>query len=278
MNSKKRTTDLSVLVRLEGSLYGIPADFVHEMVQIPEVVSLPSAPPYVRGVVTLRGHAVPLIDLRVRLGMPSLKEEWVHLVELLNAREQDHVNWLIELENSVKEKREFKLATDPHKCAFGRWYDNFKTDNLILGSVLKKFDEPHKRIHAIAQRVIELENKEAFDEAYAIIESTRATELSTMIQLFEETRTVLGTTMRELLLVVNTGGRDVAISVDSVEAVEYVEKTDGGAMTSLYSEGAEEITDSIGKRTADDDALVMLLDAEKLVGHTSQITVESEVA
>ena len=83
------------------------------------------------------------MDLRVRLGMIPLKKEIDDLVDLMKQREQDHRKWLEELESSVRQQREFKLATDPHKCAFGKWYDTFTTDNLTLGHALKKFDQPH---------------------------------------------------------------------------------------------------------------------------------------
>ena len=85
---------------------------------------------------------------------------------------------------SGSERREFKLAIDPHKCAFGKWYDNFETDNRTLSGCLKKCDAPHQEIHGIAIKVKGMEEKEDFDSAYEIINPTKEGERAEMIRLF----------------------------------------------------------------------------------------------
>jgi hypothetical protein len=96
---------------------------VRELVMVSEVASIPNMPDFVRGAINLRGRVMPLVDLRKRLGMVSATEETSELIRLMMQREQDHKNWLAELEACVRESREFKLTTDPHTCAFGKWYD-----------------------------------------------------------------------------------------------------------------------------------------------------------
>ncbi len=61
--------------------------------------------------------------------------------KLMRQREEDHRNWLNELEKSVKEKSEFRLARDPHKCAFGRWYYSYRSDSPWMTAVLRKFEQ-----------------------------------------------------------------------------------------------------------------------------------------
>ena len=186
------STDMPwVILLLQDQPFAISSNYVREMVAMPKIVSVPQMPPYIRGVINLRGQVVPVIDLRARLGMTSLLGETEDLINLLDQREQDHKNWLVELESSVKERREFRLATDPHKCAFGKWYDNFITDNRVLANCLSKFDAPHKRIHAIGIEVKELEEKEGPESAYAVIERTRNGDLAEMIKLFSEARSLL---------------------------------------------------------------------------------------
>jgi chemotaxis signal transduction protein len=81
---------------------------------VSEVASIPNMPDFVRGAINLRGRVMPLVDLRKRLGMVSASEETSEFIRLMMQREQDHKNWLAELEASVRERREFKLTTDPH--------------------------------------------------------------------------------------------------------------------------------------------------------------------
>ncbi len=65
---QQRTKYLSFPVSNE--LYGIPIHVVQEIIDIPHSVSgVPNCPAYVEGVFNLRGHILPLIDLRDRLNL-----------------------------------------------------------------------------------------------------------------------------------------------------------------------------------------------------------------
>ncbi len=216
-----------VLVRLEGQLFGIPAHLISEMIQLPTLTSLPKSPAGMRGVFVLRGSSVAAYDLRALLGIQTLAAELDGFRSMLQAREQDHLNWIAELEASVREARPFKLATDPHKCAFGRWFDTFETTSVLIRTHLRKFDTPHRRIHAVAVEVGQLiENGEVL-RALARIEETRGTELKQMIHLFKEFDELLRSSSREVAVVL--GDHGIAYCVDVVEGMRDVR---GGASDS----------------------------------------------
>lgn len=264
-----------VLFRLREEHYAVSARAVREMVVLDTVTALPGAPSSVRGVWNLRGRTLPLLDLRVLAGMPSSEAETTALIDLLTAREADHRRWLDELEACVEEQRAFSLATDPHECAFGKWYDHFTTDNLVLSAVLRRFDGPHRRIHAIATEVATLVATGAPERARALIERTRAGDLSKMVHLFASARRMLREESRETALVLESGGRDVAVSADAVVAVERLDdrfdpppRTSGaeaGSRVEDEAEGAPGLIGAVGRRRKD-QSLVLLLDPESLLG------------
>ncbi|HOE19911.1 MAG TPA: chemotaxis protein CheW [Spirochaetota bacterium] len=51
--------------------YGIDILSVHEILRIPEITRLPNAPDYIKSVINLRGNVIPVVDIRMRFGMPS---------------------------------------------------------------------------------------------------------------------------------------------------------------------------------------------------------------
>ena len=51
--------------------YGIDILRVQEIKGYSAVTPIPNAPPHLKGVMTLRGTVVPVVDLRVKFGMPS---------------------------------------------------------------------------------------------------------------------------------------------------------------------------------------------------------------
>lgn len=75
------TVDL-VVVTLGAETYGVEARFVQEVFPLDEVTPVPQAPAFWAGLVNLRGHLYPLLDLRRFLGLPSspLAEEEKHRV------------------------------------------------------------------------------------------------------------------------------------------------------------------------------------------------------
>ncbi len=268
------STDMPwVIFHLQDEQFAVSANHVREMVAMPKVVSVPQAPHYIKGVINLRGQVIPVIDLRLRMGMTSLVDEAEDLIAILDQREQDHKNWIAELESSVRERREFKLATDPHKCAFGKWYDNFQTDNRILASCLTKFDAPHQKIHAIAIEVKGLEENEDFDPAYELINRTREGELAEMIKLFSETRSLLRESNREIALVLEWKEKTMAVGVDSVETVEKLSESNIEEIPGAVSTLDNACVAGIGKRGKDNE-LVQLLDVGKLIGQEKELAIE----
>jgi purine-binding chemotaxis protein CheW len=56
---------------LGGEEYGVAILNVQEIKGFSAITPIPNTPPHVKGVMNLRGTIVPVLDLRVRLGMPA---------------------------------------------------------------------------------------------------------------------------------------------------------------------------------------------------------------
>lgn len=74
-----------VVFRLGSEEFGVPIDSVQEIVRVPEALThVPKAPEAVEGVINLRGSVLPVVDLRRRLGLPSVeRNEGQRIVVLL---------------------------------------------------------------------------------------------------------------------------------------------------------------------------------------------------
>ncbi|MCX6538218.1 MAG: chemotaxis protein CheW [Acidobacteria bacterium] len=261
-----------VLIRLDASVLGIESSSVREMLLLPRTTAIPKASPEIRGVITLRNRAIPVVDLRRLLGMPSLGEDAAKLNALLVQHAEDHRRWLAELEASVKENREFKLTLDPHQCAFGRWYDAFKPTSVVLESHLKRFDHPHKEIHALGHTVGGMVKAGRFDEAHALIDQAHRGTLATLMQLFDETPKILAEMNREMVIVLRDDHCVVSVTADAVESVEAI-RPDTVAEIQLPngSRGSGPVTRTA--RTAKTDKLILILDARHLLSEFSNVPV-----
>ena len=65
--------------KLGDELFAINVSQVREVLEVLQITKVPTAPAYMRGVVNVRGQAIPVVDLRLRFGLPSI-------VDTLNTR------------------------------------------------------------------------------------------------------------------------------------------------------------------------------------------------
>src|SRR5438045_9380122 len=54
--------------RIGKETYGVRIAAVREIVRVPEITAVPSAPDLIEGVINLRGKIIPVMDLRKRFG------------------------------------------------------------------------------------------------------------------------------------------------------------------------------------------------------------------
>lgn len=64
-----------VVLRVHDNNYAVPIGRVQEIVRVPEITPLPEAPTGVEGIINLRGHVLPVIDLPSRLGFGPAEQD-----------------------------------------------------------------------------------------------------------------------------------------------------------------------------------------------------------
>lgn len=59
-----------ILFELAGATYGIRSRDIQQLEMMGAVTPVPNAPPFVDGVVSVRGQVIPVVNLRARFGFP----------------------------------------------------------------------------------------------------------------------------------------------------------------------------------------------------------------
>lgn len=70
-NTAEITTVQFVTLGIDQEVFAVPVDKVVEILDMRPMFRLPDAPPYLAGLIDVRGRSVPVIDLRVKLGLPA---------------------------------------------------------------------------------------------------------------------------------------------------------------------------------------------------------------
>ncbi len=63
-----------ITFKLGGELFAINVGQVREVLEISQITRVPTAPGYMRGVVNVRGRAIPVVDLRMKFGLPKASD------------------------------------------------------------------------------------------------------------------------------------------------------------------------------------------------------------
>ena len=64
---------LHIVFKIAGGEYVIPADQVLQLESYTGATRVPGSPAYVAGIVQIRGKVIPVVDLRLRFGLPPVE-------------------------------------------------------------------------------------------------------------------------------------------------------------------------------------------------------------
>lgn len=237
-------------------MYGLSSRHMLSIEILGTVTPIVGSPPHMIGVTDFRGDMISLIDLRALFGIRSMAEQ---LREFMLARIADHERWMAALEKAADEGGAFTLATDPHACAFGKWYDSFHTDSNSLNMLLKKIDSPHQKLHTSAVAVKKAIADGRLEEARELVRAAKATHFSETISLLRRVDEAYESDSTAMLIVLEVDGHVFGLVADKIVSVEFITEPvplpDGGQRS--------EYVEKLGRRSGD-GAIVQFLDVRRL--------------
>jgi len=125
--------------KLGNELFAIGVNQVREVLEVSQITRMPTAPPWMRGVVNVRGQATPVVDLRMKFGLAAVADT-VHTRIIVMELELDgEATVLGGVADSVHEVIELEPGniTPPPRIAM-RWRSDFiegmgkKGDDFII--------------------------------------------------------------------------------------------------------------------------------------------------
>jgi purine-binding chemotaxis protein CheW len=78
--------DQWVVLRLDDHEYALAVQQVVEVLRMVALQPLPEAPPYIAGVLNLRGNGIVVMDLRKRLGLPAKAPDLQTQIVIVDSR------------------------------------------------------------------------------------------------------------------------------------------------------------------------------------------------
>ena len=94
--------------KLADEIFGVDVAKVREILELTTITRMPQMPEYVCGVINLRGSVVPVIDLKLKLGMAATARTVNTCIVLVEVRRDEETIVLGALADSVQEVYELE--------------------------------------------------------------------------------------------------------------------------------------------------------------------------
>ncbi len=113
--------------QLGGEIFASNVDRVLNILEVVRITKVPNAPIYMQGVINLRGEALPVIDTRVKFGMPAIEVTGNTCILVLEIEENGNGFQVGALVDSVLEVMEVEANIFKPVPAIG---DKYKTEYI----------------------------------------------------------------------------------------------------------------------------------------------------
>ncbi len=101
-----------VVFQLGEESFGIDIFRVNEIIRLKEITPLPGTESHVKGLINLRGKTIPVIDLRLRLGMPATESTDASRIIVVNVG-KENIGVIVDAVTEVLNLTESDLQPTP---------------------------------------------------------------------------------------------------------------------------------------------------------------------
>ena len=112
--------------RLDDELFALNVSQVREVLDMSPITKVPKSPGFMKGVINVRGSVVPVIDLRIKFGLPEKEtdlETRIIIMDLVLDDESTVIGALADSVHEVKDLDQSRIEAPPKLGA--RWRSEF---------------------------------------------------------------------------------------------------------------------------------------------------------
>jgi purine-binding chemotaxis protein CheW len=145
----KRQLETWVAFRIAGELYGLPVTVAQEILRVESITRVPHAPSTIRGIINMRGRVLPVVDVRLRLGLAAAQIALQSRILVVSARSRllgllvDSVEQVLRLDRNGVEAPPPDVMTEQSEYISGVYH---LEDGLLIllevGQLLQLPDGP----------------------------------------------------------------------------------------------------------------------------------------
>ncbi len=118
-----------IVIKLGDEQYGIDIKYIDNIVRMQHITRVPKVDAYLKGVINLRGEVIPVMSIRIKMGLEPDVETKSSRIIILKMEQQgtigvivDEVKEVVTLENDQIEKMAYDSKDDKNSflCGIGK--------------------------------------------------------------------------------------------------------------------------------------------------------------
>ena len=90
-----------IKVEMGVETFGIDISYVDNIVRMQHITRVPDTPDYIKGVINLRGEIVPIMNLRLKMGLEEIEETKATRIIIIKLEQQATVGLIVDQVNEV---------------------------------------------------------------------------------------------------------------------------------------------------------------------------------
>ncbi len=115
-----------IVIRLGQEQYGIDIRYIDNIVRMQHITRVPKLAEYLKGVINLRGEVIPIMSLRLKMGLPADEESKAARIIIVKLEQYGTIGMIVD---EVREVVTLDIDTQVEKIA----YDKEDKNNFIQG-------------------------------------------------------------------------------------------------------------------------------------------------
>ncbi|HFQ80686.1 MAG TPA: hypothetical protein ENK33_04860 [Desulfobacterales bacterium] len=248
--------------------YAFNIDSVREILRVSEITEVPNVPAYIKGVITVREQLIPIIDLRLLLGIDELIAGNIIELEMIV---KEHRQWLVDLEQAIEGGEQFTGALEPAHCAFGRWL--VANPALVENELFRELRPRHTVFHELGHELLDLAATDQ-ETSLSRFKDELIPQGKDIIDSLERLKVDISAIIKnnQRIMVVENGTLFMGFLVDSVKEVLRLPKALIDAPPWNISSGHREVA---GVAKIDEGRrLIMIMDEKNLIGEKESVMLD----
>jgi len=229
--------------------YAFDITKIQEIIKVSEIVRIPDAPDYIKGIQSFRESLLPVLDFRSYIGSENIEKEIKS--EILKAKNY-HLNWYNDFKTSLQN-------SNSDTCRFGKWLKQQSSNYVNSTKLLHKLNKIHNELHQKAKTI----RSEGKNKDLNAILDPLSQQLIKLLTDFEQ-YFLMETLDKQRIIVIQYAKHVIGILVDSVREVLRINKNAIDKTLTLSSNNLSEL-EGIAKLD-NGNRLIMIINEKSFFG------------